>query len=793
MTGDKKIVGLWRPLGPEALDETAGAAAPDMHADAPLPADAEQPTPGWLDPPARTDSAPTWVDDAAPDEDIIIAANGFRRLIAPLLLLTAAAWVAFCIWNATDGFDGIVPMSALPTLIATISMPLTFLGIMWLTLLRSGSAEQSRFAKLAARLRAENDALDQSMRALGQHLADAHRQLAEQAQLVQQMGLDTASRLHDSSRKLTRSAQEVEAANEKLATSGDTAFQRMEGLLAGLPRIDTVAQRLSDNFREAGSVAHQHGAGLEAQLATLAEMAGKAGDTTTQAAAALDLAMSEMEIRAKSSGDMLRQTSDNVAAASLAATDAAARRHQKISEEMAGSIADLESRIDAAHDRFGRQLSSSAAELDRQLALAKEASAGIGRELDLHGQASQALVSSFTEQAAQLEERLTAFGAATLRQTDGLSRALADVELQLTGFGEHASGSNREAEQLISHAESLLLALDSVSRELDETIPHALIRIADHGKTAQDMVETLRPAINDSELVAQSTLSHIEEIRTLVDQARQAIAALNQDQQGHDANFRAALADAETSLQGLNNRAASFAKDSTGQMLAALDQVRSTADEAAKQARAAIETVVADASENMRLRASDAIDKSLKTEIGVQLEAIEGASERAVSAATSAADRLMRQLITIMDTSASIEQRIVDADKAIAASGRDTLARQVGLLTEALKSTAIDLTKILSSEVSDTAWDAYLKGDRGVFSRRAVRLIENQDAKEIMRLYNGDDVFHAAVNQYIHDFEAMLRSLMGARDGSSISVTLLSSDVGKLYVALAQSIDRLRN
>src|SRR3546814_17975132 len=108
----------------------------------------------------------------------------------------------------------------------------------------------------------------------------------------------------------------------------------------------------------------------------------------------------------------------------------------------------------------------------------------------------------------------------------------------------------------------------------------------------------------------------------------------------------------------------------------------------------------------------------------------------------------------------------------------------------ALKSTAIDVTKILSSEVSDTAWDAYLKGDRGVFARRAVKLIDNSEAREILRLYQADDGFHASVNQFIHDFEAMLRLLIGARDGSAISVTLLSSDIGKLYVALAPEIGR---
>jgi hypothetical protein len=145
-----------------------------------------------------------------------------------------------------------------------------------------------------------------------------------------------------------------------------------------------------------------------------------------------------------------------------------------------------------------------------------------------------------------------------------------------------------------------------------------------------------------------------------------------------------------------------------------------------------------------------------------------------------------------MDTSASIEKRITEAETAIAASDRDTLSKRVGLLTESLKSTAIDLTKVLSSEVTDIAWDAYLKGDRGVFARRAVRLIDNGEAKEILRHYQDDADFHGHVNRYIHDFEAILRALMGTRDGQALSVTLLSSDIGKLYVALAQAIDRLR-
>src|SRR3546814_6320155 len=92
----------------------------------------------------------------------------------------------------------------------------------------------------------------------------------------------------------------------------------------------------------------------------------------------------------------------------------------------------------------------------------------------------------------------------------------------------------------------------------------------------------------------------------------------------------------------------------------------------------------------MQATVTGAIDAAFKNEVIAQLTAIEEASARAVAAANGAADRLTRQLITIMDTSASVEQRVSEAEQAIAASDRDSLAKHVGLLTEALKSTAID-------------------------------------------------------------------------------------------------------
>ena len=109
-----------------------------------------------------------------------------------------------------------------------------------------------------------------------------------------------------------------------------------------------------------------------------------------------------------------------------------------------------------------------------------------------------------------------------------------------------------------------------------------------------------------------------------------------------------------------------------------------------------------------------------------------------------------------------------------------------------MNSAAIDVGKILSDEIDDKAWDSYMKGNRGVFTRRAVRLMEGSETRSIRSQYDTDPEFQQSANRYIHDFEAMLRRVVAERDGGMIAVTLMSSDMGKLYAALAQSIKNAR-
>jgi hypothetical protein len=109
-----------------------------------------------------------------------------------------------------------------------------------------------------------------------------------------------------------------------------------------------------------------------------------------------------------------------------------------------------------------------------------------------------------------------------------------------------------------------------------------------------------------------------------------------------------------------------------------------------------------------------------------------------------------------------------------------------------MHSAAIDVGKILADEIDDKSWDAYLKGNRGVFTRRAVRLMGGSEARALRSHYESDLEFQRSSNRYVADFEAMLRRVLAERDGGMIAVTLMSSDMGKLYAALAQTVDRRR-
>jgi hypothetical protein len=149
-------------------------------------------------------------------------------------------------------------------------------------------------------------------------------------------------------------------------------------------------------------------------------------------------------------------------------------------------------------------------------------------------------------------------------------------------------------------------------------------------------------------------------------------------------------------------------------------------------------------------------------------------------------------MLNLGQSATALEQHLDRQQSTDRERATEEFARRVSLLIDSMNSASIDVGKILSDEVDEKAWESYLKGNRGIFTRRAVRLLDGSESRAIRSHYEADGEFQQSVNRYIHDFEAMLRRVLAERDGGMIAVTLMSSDMGKLYAALGEAIDRRR-
>lgn len=390
------------------------------------------------------------------------------------------------------------------------------------------------------------------------------------------------------------------------------------------------------------------------------------------------------------------------------------------------------------------------------------------------------------------QARFAALEDAVLSRNERLTEALTRLTAETQRIDSSLAAGGVTAEKLISSAETLLVALDSSVRELDETFPAALQRFDARIETSRTLLESAAPELERLEAISEALVGRTQEAEELLrGQGRRLTEWLESTQSGVEAN-RELVEKLRTALDNAHQDATRITEGAGPLLVTALLRVKDTADQAAERARQALGRAIPDAAQSLADASEQALQRAIDDKVTAQIEMVARVAEEAVKAAHQASDRLTRQLLTIADTSASVQSKIEEAERAAEERDRDHFARRAALLIESLNSTAIDVTKILSNDVTDSAWSSYLKGDRGVFTRRAVKLLDAGESREIALHYDNDLEFQDHVNRYIHDFESMLRIILSARDGNALGVAILSSDMGKLYVALAQAIERLR-
>jgi len=127
-----------------------------------------------------------------------------------------------------------------------------------------------------------------------------------------------------------------------------------------------------------------------------------------------------------------------------------------------------------------------------------------------------------------------------------------------------------------------------------------------------------------------------------------------------------------------------------------------------------------------------------------------------------------------------------------AESAQGAFLQTANRIIEGLGGLSIDIARILDTEIPDRDWHQYLKGDRSLFARRVIRLGSRRTRQRIARFYRENSEFHEHVDRFIAQFENLLAKGIECERDNALTVTFLSSSMGKLYVLLARSIGRIK-
>jgi hypothetical protein len=416
----------------------------------------------------------------------------------------------------------------------------------------------------------------------------------------------------------------------------------------------------------------------------------------------------------------------------------------------------------------------------------------VGALLAQQDESSRAMVEGLSTEVAALEQRFAATGVAGAVHAEQIGSGIAALRGAAAELEAELGGGERHAAALGERTQLLAGSLEAVAVQLRDALPEALERVEAQAERSRSAVTELAPVVATVEASADAAAARLVETEASVGRQREALEALL-------GRIDEGAGSAEEKLEALGRAAAEVQQvvarivaETGPELVEAMVRVRETANQAAERAREAISAIIPSSAAALGEAGRVALSEAISGTVERQMAELAAVSERALETARCASERLTRQMLTIGETASAVEKRIELARKEREEKESETFSRRVALLIESLNSTAIDVTKILSNDVTDSAWAAYLKGDRGVFTRRAVRLLDTAEAREIARHYDEEPEFREQVNRYIHDFESMLRRILADRDGSPLGVTILSSDMGKLYVALAQAIERLR-
>ncbi|WP_395395036.1 ATPase [Novosphingobium sp. BL-8A] len=504
-------------------------------------------------------------------------------------------------------------------------------------------------------------------------------------------------------------------------------------------------------------------------------------------------ALEELEDEQREVARAIALTQDTAIGALRACLDSVA----KDTEQFDASITERRERLASElNERQARQSEHERAAMARIESMLGDLDTGIAERLERHRLQAATLgerAGAITAELERYQARLDAIASSSETIENRLSTSLGTLTERLTAARATLTATDGDVDKLTEASVRLLELIQGSARYANHELPESLAVSEDRLNRLQSAIATLLDALRESTSTSTTLVGTVEtsslSLKALAAELIEAQADLSQSGEAH-AKLLDELRQSVAAIEIATGDAAGKAQGELRNAIAALQAALGEATDAIESDSAQRIALVA---ENLGSESAQAIDKAMRQRVAEVAGQLDQAVAHASGATREATIQLRDQLGKVDELVGNLENRVAHAREQAEEQVDNDFARRVALITESLNSNAIDIATSLSADVSDTSWASYLRGDRGIFTRRAVALLDAGEVKSIQQLFERDNAFREHVSRYIHDFEAILRQILSTRDGNALGVTLLSSDMGKLYVALAQGIERLRN
>ena len=524
---------------------------------------------------------------------------------------------------------------------------------------------------------------------------------------------------------------------------------------------------------------------MDKQSTVIAELSQKTADesekitatlleqnTTLSTAAADALSLTEQSstafhTQADAMTKKLNKASDNFKFTAADIVQSAQNLSENLIGHMGRTTEDLDAKSETLEHSIAARVNMIEEALEKQADKAKEVITEQGA--DFIGEMEKT-VSSIETQASRVDE-------AVKLTTESLSENTVKMNDHFISFEQLSEKFRSQIDQseiqMKGQHDELVKSLSDVAEYLDDSLQKLKGQTGSLGEHAQEIIgsivgqtEQLSGLIDDIRDRTENTIRNVQEMGDTV------------------SHHFTATDEQAASLSGNWQKTALLVENQCTDTLSKLDSLSEKLAELGKENDRA-----ADTAENNASKVAEQMEHASESIFLASASATEAAEE--TNRVISEHAEKFQQLINALQM--SNKSILIDAE-AIEQRNRDKTGTHFSNLAsrviEQLQSLSIDINRHFENDVPDKVWQSYVDGDKNTFVRRLKKVTDKKHTASIREKYKSDPDFRKNALEYVQLFEDLMSQSMVSDSYSTFSVALISSETGKVYLALAQALDR---